>query len=209
MINVIIVFMKSILGKYFYPCLAGIIIEVILVFVVLVKVYRISISLAGSIYDFFVSNVVLQAVFDFISDWAIVISIIPIIAILVLFIIDIRNRRRRNALSRIHNWAQNGVLILSDYRQRDSNLRESPSVRYEAIKSMLGVLKQHSNVALTGAKIVGGELEINTKETIQKFNIIDEKIDKYDESAYDDLKILQHDLATVMMSTFGLHQKLK
>jgi hypothetical protein len=36
---------------------------------------------------------------------------------------------------------------------------------------MLDVLKQHSNVALTEAKIVGGELETNTKETIQKFYI--------------------------------------
>ena len=201
--------MKSILGKFFYPCLVGIIIEVTLLFVVLVKGYRISNSLADSIYGFFIGNIVLQTIFDFVSDWAIVIGIVPFIIISALFITDIRNSRRRRALSRIHDWAQNAVLIFSDYRQRDVNLQESPSVRYEAIKGMMNVLKQNSNVALTEAKIVGGELENNTKETIQKFDLVDEKIDNHDESAYADLKTLQHDSATIMMSTFELLQKMK
>jgi len=200
--------MKSLLGKYFYPCLAGIILEVIVLFVVLVNVYRISNNLADSIYGFFISNTVLQSIVDFISDWAIILGIIPFLAILALFLSDIRKSRRNRALSRIHDWAQNAVLILSDYRQRDSSLQESPSVRYEGIKVLLDVLKQHSSTALTEAKVIGGELEAKTQEAIRRIITVDEKVDKHDESAYDDLQIIQHELAGVMMSTFELLQKL-
>ena len=168
----------AILLSYSFICLngvqyniIGIIIEVILVFVELIKIYRISNSLADSLYGFFVGNTVPKNILDCISDWAIIIGIIPFIVILALLIFNIRNSRRRRALSRIHDWAQNGVLIFSDYRQRDGNLRETQSVRTKGIRVMLDVLKQHSNVALTEAKIVGGELETNTKETIQKFYI--------------------------------------
>ena len=200
--------MKSILGKYFYPCLAGIILEVIIVFVVLVRIYRTTGSLTNSIYDFFVGNAILRSIFDFISVWAIVLGIIPFVAILLLFLSDIRKARRKRALNRIHDWAQNAVLMLSDYRQRDSNLQDSPSIRYEGIKVLLDVLEQHRSTALTEAKVIGGELEAKTQAAIQKIKAIEAKVDQHNESAYNDLRILQHDFAGVMMFTFELLQKL-
>jgi hypothetical protein len=207
-IDVIIVLMKSILGKYFYPCLVGIILEVIIVFVVLVRIYKTTSSMADSIYDFFIGNVILRSLFDFISEWAIILGIIPFVAILLLFLSDIRKGRRKRALNRIHDWAQNAVLILSDYRQRDNSLQESPLIRYEGIKVLLGVLEQHKSTALTEAKVIGGELEAKTQAAIQKVNAIEAKVDQHNESAYNDLQMLQHDLAEVMMFTFELLQKL-
>ena len=199
--------MKSLLGKYFYPCFAGIIVEVIIVFVVLVRIYRITSGISNSIYNFFVTNAILRGVFDFISEWAIILGIIPFVAILLLFLNDIRKGRRKRALNMIHDWAQNAVLILSDYRQRDNSLQETPSIRYEGIKVLLGVLEQHSNTALTEAKVIGGELEAKTHAAIQKIQAIEVKVDQQNESAYNDLKTLQHTLAGVMMFTFELLQK--
>lgn len=207
-IDVIIVLMKSILGKYFYPCLVGIILEVIIVFIVLVSIYRTTSSMADSIYGFFIGNALLRSIFDFISEWSIILGIIPFVAILLLFLSDIKKGRRKRALNRIHDWAQNAVLILSDYRQRDNSLQESPSVRYEGIKVLLGVLEQHRSTTLTEAKVIGGELEAKTRAAIQKIKAIEAKVDQNNESAYTDLQTLQHDLAGVMMSTFELLQKL-
>ena len=204
--DVIIIMMKSLLGKYFYPCLISIIIEIIVVFVVLIEFYSISNGSADSIYSFFIGNEILRSIFVFVSDWAIILAILPFIVILSMFITDIRKARRRRALNRIHDWAQNTVLILSDYRQRDSSLQKSPLVRYEGIKMLMGILKQHSGHIIIEAKTVNSTLESRTQEVIRKYDILGEKIDNHDESVYNDLKVLQHDLASIMMSTFELLQ---
>ena len=204
--DVIIILMKSLLGKYFYPCLISIIIEIIVVFVVLIEFYSISNGSADSIYSFFIGNEILRSIFVFVSDWAIILAILPFIVILSMFIADIRKARRRRALNRIHDWAQNTVLILSDYRQRDSSLQKSPLVRYEGIKMLMGILKQHSGHIIIEAKTVNSTLESRTQEVIRKYDILGEKIDNHDESVYNDLKVLQHDLASIMMSTFELLQ---
>ena len=204
--DVIIIMMKSLLGKYFYPCLISIIIEIIVVFVVLIEFYSISNGSADSIYSFFIGNEILRSIFVFVSDWAIILAILPFIVILSMFIADIRKARRRRALNRIHDWAQNTVLILSDYRQRDSSLQKSPLVRYEGIKMLMGILKQHSGHIIIEAKTVNSTLESRTQEVIRKYDILGEKIDNHDESVYNDLKVLQHDLASIMMSTFELLQ---
>ena len=204
--DVIIIMMKSLLGKYFYPCLISIIIEIIVVFVVLIEFYSISNGLADSIHSLFIGNEILRSIFVFVSDWAIILAILPFIVILSMFIADIRKARRRRALNRIHDWAQNTVLILSDYRQRDSSLQKSPLVRYEGIKMLMGILKQHSGHIIIEAKTVNSTLESRTQEVIRKYDILGEKIDNHDESVYNDLKVLQHDLASIMMSTFELLQ---
>jgi hypothetical protein len=204
--DVIIILMKSLLGKYFYPCLISIIIEIIVVFVVLIEFYSISNGLADSIHSLFIGNEILRSIFVFVSDWAIILAILPFIVILSMFITDIRKARRRRALNRIHDWAQNTVLILSDYRQRDSSLQKSPLVRYEGIKMLMGILKQHSGHIIIEAKTVNSTLESRTQEVIRKYDILGEKIDNHDESVYNDLKVLQHDLAGIMMSTFELLQ---
>ena len=207
-IGVIMVLMKSLLGKYFYPCLAGIIVEVIILLVVLVRIYRTTSGMADSIYDFFIGNVILRGIFNFISEWAIILGIIPFVAILLLFLYDIRKGKRKRALNRIHDWAQNSVLILSDYRQRDNSLQESPSERYEGIKVLLGVLEQHRTSALTEARVIGGELETKTQAAMRKIKAIEAKVEQHNESAYNDLQTVQHDFAGIMMFTFELLQKL-
>ena len=201
------VLMKEILGKYFYPCLVGIVVEVIIVFVVLVRIYRTTGGTADSIYDFFIGNVILRSIFNFISEGAIILGIIPFVAILLLFLNDIRKGKRKRALNGIHDWAQNAVLMISDYRQRDNDLQESPSIRYEGIKVLLGVLEQHRSTALIEAKVIGGQLEVKTQAVIQRIKTIEEKVGQNNESAYNDLQILQHDFAGIMMFTFELLQK--
>jgi hypothetical protein len=130
-IDVIIIPVKSSLGKYLYPCIAGILIEAIVLFVVLVDNFRATSALAESIYTFFGNNAVLQNIYDFLVEWAVIICIIPIFVILVLLFVDIRRHRRIHTLRRIHDWAQNAVLILADYRKRDDRLRDSPLIRHE------------------------------------------------------------------------------
>ena len=199
--------MKSLLGKYFYPCLIGIILEVLILFVVLVQNFRSVNDLADSIYAFFSRNTVIQSIFGFLSDWSILISIIPVFTILLLFLTDIRKDRRNRALGRIHDWAQNAILLLADYRQRDNILQQSPALRYEGTKVLMDALKKHSVATPEDARVVGGRLKTETRKAIYTFNTIDEKISNNDDSAYDDLRTLQHDLAYVMMSTFEILQK--
>ena len=200
--------MKSILGKYFYPCLAAIIIELIIVFVALVDSLKAITNFAGSIHDFVADIEVLNSIFSFIADWAIALSIVILLVIVLLVLFDIRRIRRSYALSRIHDWAQNSVLILADYRQRDDGLHDSPLIRYEGIKLLINALKVHSSATLANAKIIGGELETKTQKALETFNGIDEKVARNDDSAFNDLRTLQHDLADVMTSTFELQQEL-
>lgn len=200
--------MKSILGRYFYPCLAAIIVEIIVVFVVLVNNFRATSSFVRSIYDFFGDNEVLSSIFTFIADWSIVLSIVLLFVIVLMMLFDIRRIRRSRALSRIHDWAQNSVLILADFRQRDESLHNSPLIRQEGIKLLTNALKVHSSAMLTNAKIIGGALESKTQKAVDTFNAIDEKVARNDESAFNDLRTLQHHLADVMTSTFELQQEL-
>lgn len=207
-IDDIIVTMKSILGKYFYPFLAAIIIEVIIVFIAMVDSFRTTGDFAGSVHDFFTGIAVIGSIYSFIADWATVLSIVLLLAIIVLVFFDIRRIRRSHSLSRIHDWAQNSVLILADYRQRDDGLHDSPSIRQEGIKLLINALKVHSSASLANAKVIGGELEAKTIKAVETFNAIDEKVARNDDSAFNDLRTLQHDMADVMTSTFELQQDL-
>jgi hypothetical protein len=205
-IDVIIIPVKSSLGKYLYPCIAGILIEAIVLFVVLVDNFRATSALAESIYTFFGNNAVLQNIYDFFVEWAVIICIIPIFVILVLLFVDIRRHRRIHTLRRIHDWAQNAVLILADYRKRDDRLRDSPLIRHESVKVLINALKQHNRNVLPNVKIIGGELQVKTQKAVRSLHEIDEKVEKRDDTAYDDLRGLQHELADIMMATFDYLQ---
>jgi hypothetical protein len=59
---------------------------------------------------------------------------------------------------------------------------------------------------LPNVKIIGGELQVKTQKAVRSLHEIDEKVEKRDDTAYDDLRGLQHELADIMMATFDYLQ---
>ena len=194
--------MKSIFGKYLFLCFIGIIIEVIVLIVVLIQTFRLTNDLAVSIFDFINNQAIILDVFNFIVNWAVTLSFIAVGLILVAFFINFKKYRRNRALNRVHDWAKNAILLLADYRQRDSGLQDSPLARNEGTRVLTDALKAHGRTILANAHSLGGELDTKTKKAVHTLFDIDEKLEKNDESAYEDLRTLQHDLADVMMATF-------
>jgi hypothetical protein len=104
---------------------------------------------------------------------------------------------------------KNAILILADYRQRDETLHDSPSIRYEGIQVLISTLKTHCSTTLADARQVGGELSVKTEKVVDTILSIDDKLGEHDDSAFEDLKNLQHDLAEIMMAAFEKIKKLE
>ena len=64
------------------------------------------------------------------------------------------------------------------------------------------MLKANYHTVLADARVLGGELDANAKKAVDTLFAIDEKVAKQDESAFEDLRTLQHNVAEVMISTF-------
>lgn len=194
--------MRSTIYKYWALYLVGIIVQVIVVITVLIQTFRFTNSLAQALFNIISGWKVALNTFSFIADWAAAFSAFAVCLILIALFADFRKYRRNRALNRLHNWAKNAVLTLADYRKRDPALQNLPLKRYKEIKAIIDNLKANCRSALSDAKLLGGELDDNTKKTVHTLLAVYEKIVKQDDSAFEDLRSLQHNLADVMISTF-------
>ena len=194
--------MKSVFGRYLALFLIGIIIEAVLLIIVLVHTYKYSNGLAQSLFNFIGNWPVSLNVFNFLADWAAALSIFAFCLVIVPFLLNFRKYRRYRALNKLHDWAKNAVLVISDYRRRDVALQDSLLERYEAIMVLINVLKVHHHAALSSARIIGGELGDKAREMVHTLINIEEKVARHDSSAFEDLKSLHHNLANVMISAF-------
>jgi len=194
--------MRLVFGRYLFLCIIGILLEVIILVAVLIHTFRSTNDLASSVFDFINNQTIILNIYTFLVDWAVTFSFIAVGLILVAFFINFKKYRHNHALKRIHDWAKNAILILSDFRQRDSNLQASPLARYEGIGILIGTLKVHERTMLSAAQAIGGEIDNKTKKSIHLISAIEEKVEEHNDSAYEDLRELQHDLADLMMSTF-------
>lgn len=179
--------MKSVFRKYLYLCIAALAVEAVVLVIVIIDIINSTNTLGW---------------------WAEILSILPVCIIMGLFYLGYRKSVKSRALNRVHEWMKNAILILADYRQRDETLHDSPSIRYEGIQVLINALKTHSNTTLADARQAGGELAGKTEKVVDTILSIDNKLGKHDDSAFEDLKNLQHDLAEIMMSAFEKIKRL-
>lgn len=201
--------MKSVFGRYLALCVAGISIEIILLVIILVDSFKYSSNLAQSLYNFIGNSPIALDIFNFLADWAAAISIFAIFLVAVPFFLNFQKYRRYRALKKLHDWAKNAILVISDYRKRDVGLQYSSLERYEVVTIMINALKKHHHAALACSKIIGGDLDANTRKLVNALVTIEEKVKKHDDSAFEDLKSLHHDIANIMIYAFESAQDKK
>ncbi len=183
-------------GKRLPYFLALVIIEVIVVIIVVIWTFK------GAIYNFISKSSVVFNVLGFIADWAAAISGAVALVILVILFISFRKFQRSRAINRLHNWARNGVVILAQYRQESADDSNSTAERYEEVGVLLEKLMAHYKLALADARYLRGEITIKTMKTVDELRAVKEKLANEDESLFDDLQVLQHDFADVMILAF-------
>lgn len=194
--------MKSMFGKLLPYFLALVIIEVIVIIILVIWIFKDTSGFFASVYDFISKSPAAFNILDFIADWAEAISGVIILAALVLVFISFRKFQRGRAINRLHNWARNGVVILAQYRQESTGDADSPTELYEEVKVLLDKLMAKSSPALADAGNLRGEINIKTRETVNELRAIKVKLANEDESLFDDLQALQHDFADVMILAF-------
>jgi hypothetical protein len=102
----------------------------------------------------------------------------------------------------LHNWARNGVVILAQYRQESTGTGESRADRYEEVRIMIDKLIANSSFSLGDARALRGEINDKTRRTVEALHAIRKKLKNEDESLFDDLQVLRHDFADVMILAF-------
>jgi hypothetical protein len=196
--------MKVVFGKRLPFFLALIVLQVIVIIIVVIWTFENSSGFIRSIYDVFVKNPTVFDVFNFIADYADIFSGLVVCVALYLLLISLRKYHRDRAVSRLHNWARNGVVVLAQYRQEKPPASSSPLDRSEELRLVLDRLIESSKVALNDAKYLGGEVNDKARLTVEELRIIREKLADEDNSLFDNLQRLQHNFADTMIVAFEL-----
>jgi len=194
--------MKAIFGKRLPFFLALLIFQVIVIVIVVIWTFKDSSGLFKSVYDFIAKSPVALDIFGFIADFAEVISGSVVIIALVILLVSLKRYQRSRAIDRLHNWARNGVVILAQYRQENPGNGDSPADKYKKVRVLIDKLITNSSFALADARILRGEINEKTRKNVEVLHVIREKLANEDESLFDDLQVLQHDFADVMILAF-------
>jgi hypothetical protein len=194
--------MRRIFGKLLPLFLVLIIFQLIVLVIVVIWAYQDSSGPLKAAYDFIGKSPVAFDVFNFITDFAEIISGVVVFIALVILIISLRKFQRGRAVNRLHNWARNSVVVLAQYRQANPDDDDSGSDRYEGVRVLVDKLIANSNFALADARALRGEIHDKTRRTVAALHTVREKLASEDDSLFDDLQTLQHDFADIMILAF-------
>ena len=191
--------MRFVLKKYLALLLLSVIVIVILLIALLVKFFTLPTGTA-------------QWFFDFIIDWAEALSVAAACLASIALILTFRERRLRRlrrpkqALNTLHSWAMDTVVAINTFRDRDFSKEDQALRRYNEVRVLIDNIKVNTHTALADARLLGGELEDNTKRAVDTLSKVDKKVKKHDDSAFEDLETLADAFANVMISAFtALH----
>ena len=191
--------MRLVLKKYLALLLLSVIVIVILLIALLVKFFTLPTGTA-------------QWFFDFIIDWAAALSVAAACLASIALILTFRERRLRRlrrpkqALNTLHSWAMDTVVAINTFRDRDFSKEDQALRRYNEVRVLIDNIKVNTHTALADARLLGGELEDNTKRAVDTLSKVDKKFKKHDDSAFEDLETLADAFANVMISAFtALH----
>jgi len=197
----IIVTMKSALGKYLYLCLAGIILEAIVLIAVIIQTYRPISGLLQTIYDGLAGSAAVLVVFNFLTDWAEIFSGVIVCIILVVLYIYYREYRRSRALFRLYSWAKNASRLLEGFNQGNSGLQDVPLQQYDRAKALVDTLTGHCRGILADARTLGNELDTTARKAIYTLFTIEDKVEQHDDTAFEDMQTLIDNLSDVVTAT--------
>ena len=191
--------MRLVLKKYLALLLLSVTVIVILLIALLVKFFTLPTGTA-------------QWFFDFIIDWAEALSVAAACLASIALILTFRERRLRRlrrpkqALNTLHSWAMDTVVAINTFRDRDFSKEDQALRRYNEVRVLIDNIKVNTHTALADARLLGGELEDNTKRAVDTLSKVDKKVTKHDDSAFEDLETLADAFANVMISAFtALH----
>ncbi len=191
--------MRLVFKKYLALLLLSVIVIVILLIALLVKFFTLPTGTA-------------QWFFDFIIDWAEALSVAAACLASIALILTFRERRLRRlrrpkqALNTLHSWAMDTVVAINTFRDRDFSQEDQALRRYNEVRVLIDNIKVNTHTALADARLLGGELEDNTKRAVDTLSKVDKKVKKHDDSAFEDLETLADAFANVMISAFtALH----
>jgi hypothetical protein len=196
--------MRAILRKWLPFFLAIIVFQVIIIIIVVIWIFKDASGFFRSIYDIISKSPVALDVFNFMADYAEFFSGLVVCIALVIILVNLKRYNRDLAVNRLHNWARNGVVILAQYRQEKTGAGDSPMDRYEGVRVLVDKLITNSKLALTNARYLRGEVNEKTRRTVEEIHVVREKLANEDNSLFDDLQVLQHDFADVMILAFEL-----
>jgi hypothetical protein len=146
----------------------------------------------------------LLGTFNTITDFSAAISGFVVCLALGILLLNLRKYRRGRAVIRIHSWARNGVVALAQYRQENADVTDYQVGSFDGVKAVMDKLGNNIRVVINDARILGGELNDKTKQTVATLDTIKEKLVTDDDSLYEDLKVLQHDMADIMIRAFEI-----
>jgi hypothetical protein len=189
---------KAIFGKRLPYFLALVVLELIVIVIVVIWTFK------GGAYELFTRNSAVFHIFDFIAEWSLAFSGAIVLAALVIAYISFVRFRRGRAVSRLHFWARNGVVILAQYRKESAGQADPSTEQYEEVGVMLDKLMANAPGALADARLLNGEINEKTRKTVEELRAVKEKLANEDGSLFDDLEALQHDFADVMILAFEL-----
>ena len=194
--------MRLVFKKYLALLLLSVIVIVILLIALLVNFFTLPTGTA-------------QRFFDFIIDWAEALSVAAACLASIALILTLRERRLRRlrrlrrpkqALNTLHRWAMDTVVAINTFRDRDFSQEDQALRRYNEVRVLIDNIKVNTHTALADARLLGGELEDNTKRAVDTLSKVDKKVKKHDDSAFEDLETLADAFANVMISAFtALH----
>jgi hypothetical protein len=194
--------MRAMFGKRLPYFIALLVIEVIVIVIIIIWTFKDTSGAFKSAYDFIGKNSVFFSIFDFIWDYAEVISGVVVLLALGIVFFSFKKWQRDRSINRLHTWARNGVVVLSHYRKETADDSDSPDDRYKEVGVLIDRLLANTDVALADASILRGEIDAKTKKTVEGLYAVKEKYDNEDTSLFDDLSDLQHDFADVMILAF-------
>jgi hypothetical protein len=197
-VNAIIYAVKAMFGKRLPYLLALISLEVIVIVIVVIWTFK------GAAYDLISKSAAAYNIFSFIADWSLAFSGAIVLAALAIAFVSFNKFRHDRAVNRLHIWARNGVVILAQYRKESADRVDSPAERYEEVIALLNKLMANAALALADAHHLSGEINDKTVKTVEELRAVREKLASDDMSLFDDLEILQHDFADVMILAFEL-----
>ncbi len=196
--------MRQIFGKHTNAFLALFIFQVFIIFVVVIITFQNSGGPIQSLYQLISKNPGLLGTFNTITDFSAAISGFVVCSALAILLFNLRNYQRDRAVIRIHSWARNGVVALAQYRQENVDAADYQAGSFDGVKAVVDKLDENIRMVITDARILGGELNDITKQTVDILDTIKEKLVTNDVSLYEDLKVLQHDMADIMIRAFEI-----
>jgi hypothetical protein len=189
---------KAIFGKRLPYFVALIVLELIIIVVVVIWTFK------GAAYNFFGKSAAAFNIFNFIANWSLAFSGAIVLAALAIAYISFTRFRRERAVNRLHTWARNGVVILAQYRKESVDQADPSTEQYKEVGLLLDKLMANTQLALADARLLRGEINDRTVKTVEELRAAREKLAGEDNSLFDDLQVLQHDFADIMILAFEL-----